>query len=108
AAWQAVLEADPHTRDWGPDALRRVLVAWLSGFPVYRSYAEDGGPSAADRAVWDEAARHARPRLAAPDFMLLDQWMARLPKKAADAAPALQRLQQLTPPLAAKSLEDTL
>ncbi len=107
AAWQAVLEADPHTRDWGPDALQRVLVAWLAGFPVYRSYAEDGGPSAADRAVWDEAARHARPRLAAPDPMLLDQWMARL-REAANAAPALRRLQQLTPPLAAKSLEDTL
>ncbi len=107
-AWMAVARADLRARDWSADALRRVLGAWLAGFPAYRSYAEDGGPSAADRAAWDEAARRARPALSPADRMLLDIWMDWLRHPPEGAAPALRRLQQLTPPLAAKSLEDTL
>ncbi|KCB45008.1 malto-oligosyltrehalose synthase [Bordetella hinzii] len=102
-AWMAVLAADPRTRDWGEPALRRVLDSWLAGFPIYRSYAEDGAASRADRAAWDEAARQAR--LGPPDPLLLRDWMDRLSLPA--ARPALKRLQQLTPPLAAKALEDT-
>ncbi len=107
-AWAQVLGADPRTRDWSAEALQRVLSTWLSGFPTYRTYAEDGGPTLADRAAWEEASRQARPRLSPSEQRLLDRWMIRLRRAWVDARPALQRLQQLTPPLAAKSLEDTL
>ncbi|MBB6083016.1 malto-oligosyltrehalose synthase [Castellaniella defragrans] len=107
-AWAAAARHDPRARRWGTDAWRRLLRTWLAGFPVYRSYAEDGGPSEADRAAWAEAGRVARTRLPAEDAGLLDLWLAWLAPPSPRVLPALRRLQQLTPPLAAKSLEDTL
>lgn len=87
----------------------RILGAWLAAFPVYRSYAEDEGPSAADRSVWEEATRGARALLPDADHPKLAQlisWLGSPP--APDGRSALKRLQQITPALAAKSLEDTL
>ena len=87
----------------------RVLSAWLTAFPVYRSYAEDGGPSAADRTHWDEATRSARAMLAESDSARLEELLRDLHAPAGpEGLSALKRLQQVTPPLAAKSLEDTL
>jgi len=126
---------DLRTRDWTSPAIDRVLTALLAVFPVYRSYAEDGGRSAADAHWCRVAVDQAREALgdATADARLLeqiDEWLGgeAQPRMAeqnvrdqnmtaqhtADTAVtqaralALRRFQQLTPPLAAKALEDTL
>lgn len=115
---------DRRTRDWSAPAMDRVLSAWLAAFPVYRTYAEDGGRSDADRHHCEAAAQRAAALLHAlpgtADAALLaqmDRWLggspadpatAPLPQSEPNAAQALRRFQQLTPPLAAKALEDTL
>lgn len=87
-----------------PEVAPAALKAWLSGFPVYRSYAEDGGASGQDQSVWRQADRRAARQLPAAGALPLSAALNSLP---ADSE-GLRRLQQLTPPLAAKSLEDTL
>ena len=120
---------DRRTRDWSAPAMDRVLSAWLAAFPVYRTYAEDGGRSDADRDRCDAAAQRAATLLRAlpgsADAALLaqlDRWLSGRPADPAtadhaaaplaqgetEAAQSLRRFQQLTPPLAAKALEDTL
>ncbi|MNX59177.1 Maltooligosyl trehalose synthase [compost metagenome] len=105
---------DERTRDWSANAIDRVLTAWLAAFPVYRTYAEDKGGNAADehwRAVAAAgAAASLDAREGSADAMLLaqiDQWLDGA-CSCADSQAALRRFQQLTPPLAAKALEDTL
>jgi len=100
AEWQALLRASPDIRQ---DLVR----PWLAAFPVYRSYAEDGGFEPSDDAIWDRATRYAARNLNESDRRALQTWLTHLRRSAPDAE-ALRRLQQLTPPLAAKSLEDTL
>ena len=141
---------DLRTRDWTGPAIDRVLTALLAAFPVYRSYAEDGGRSAADAHWCRVALDQAREALgdASADAHLLgqiDEWLGGAPQqRVANQSPAdqnvtaphmssqdmssqdmssqdmsdnaaiqaravaLRRFQQLTPPLAAKALEDTL
>jgi len=120
---------DRRTRDWSAPAMDRVLSAWLAAFPVYRTYAEDGGRSDADSRHCEMAAQRAAALLHAlrgsADAALLVQlhrWLGGSPADPAtaeqttvplaqpgpEAALALRRFQQLTPPLAAKALEDTL
>ncbi|MGE8565045.1 MAG: malto-oligosyltrehalose synthase [Achromobacter sp.] len=130
---------DLRTRDWTSPAIDRVLTALLAVFPVYRSYAEDGGRSAADAHWCRVAVDQAREALgdATADARLLeqiDEWLGGAARRKADRnmedqnasdqnmtaqyktndavvharALALRRFQQLTPPLAAKALEDTL
>ncbi len=120
---------DRRTRDWSAPAMDRVLSAWLAAFPVYRTYAEDGGRSAADRQRCDTAAQraasllHALPGSADAALLAqLDRWLGGSPigpamedraatpcaRAEPKSAQALRRFQQLTPPLAAKALEDTL
>ena len=98
-------------RDISPNALRRVLRAVLGALRRYRTY----GPEDAEAAA--EALQAARAALAAPDHALLDElarWLQLSPAgenaETFDAelhALALRRFRQLTPPLAAKSVEDT-
>lgn len=111
---------DLRTRDWTGPAIDRVLTALLAAFPVYRSYAEDGGRSAADAHWCRVALDQAREALGdgTADARLLeqiDEWLGGAAQQdGADNAVtqaralALRRFQQLTPPLAAKALEDTL
>lgn len=108
---------DLRTRDWTAPAIDRVLTALLAAFPVYRSYAEDGGRSAADAHWCRVALEQARETLGDgnADARLLeqiDEWLGGAPQTDNDVAQAravaLRRFQQLTPPLAAKALEDTL
>ena len=118
---ERIARQDARTRDWTANAIDRVLSAVLRAFPVYRSYAEDGGRGQADR----EACRKALQRAAAlldarpggADAALLaelDRWLdgeelpGLEPRARAERFEALRRFQQLTPPLAAKALEDTL
>ncbi|EHK64446.1 malto-oligosyltrehalose synthase [Achromobacter arsenitoxydans] len=104
---------DLRTRDWTATAIDRALTAWLAAFPVYRTYAEDSGGSPAD-AHWRAAAtRGAAAALAAREgnadatlLAQLNEWLGGACPAAAHEA--LRRFQQLTPPLAAKALEDTL
>ncbi|WP_454674083.1 malto-oligosyltrehalose synthase [Achromobacter pestifer] len=123
-----LVELDPRTRDWTHAMTHRVLSALLAAFPVYRTYAEDGGRSEADQASFQIATHLALSALggradSAEGRLLsqLDQWLDGAHSVAThgggqeqaveveDAgARALRRFQQLTPPLAAKSLEDTL
>jgi (1->4)-alpha-D-glucan 1-alpha-D-glucosylmutase len=102
-------------RDISPNAIRRVLRAILGALRRYRSY----GPEDADAAA--DALGVARATLAAPDHALLDELARCLQLSPADGngnddakkfdaelhAIALRRFRQLTPPLAAKSVEDT-
>ncbi|MBB1593236.1 malto-oligosyltrehalose synthase [Achromobacter sp. UMC46] len=126
-ALAGVAQRDPGTRDWTLAAIDRVLTAWLAVFPVYRTYAEDGGRSLAD-AHWCAAALDQARAALGPDtadaclLTQIDQWLSGAsqdegpaaerggaPLAPADAlAHCLRRFQQLTPPLAAKALEDTL
>ncbi len=124
-ALSRVASLDLRTRDCTSPAIDRVLTALLAAFPTYRSYAEDGGRGAADHARSQAALAGARRLLDAQpgstdDRLLdmLDQWLDGSPgvPQDADAGHALQcareralrHFQQLTPPLAAKALEDTL
>ncbi|MGH7043963.1 MAG: malto-oligosyltrehalose synthase, partial [Acetobacteraceae bacterium] len=115
-ALHAIALADPLTQDYGPGAIRRVLLALLVRFPVYRIYAGRTGPRAADAAVMRTAVAGARADLRAADHALLDllaSWLGgadlrRLPATArGPGLRAMVRFQQLTAPMAAKSVEDT-
>ncbi|MBV7486131.1 malto-oligosyltrehalose synthase [Bordetella sp. BOR01] len=109
-----VARSEPDTRDWSEDAIDRVLTRWLAAFPVYRTYAGPHGRNAADQACCQAAATRARQlpgtALSHADNELLDQvnrWLAGDAQHPAQRL-ALRRFQQLTPPVAAKALEDTL
>ncbi|WP_397473657.1 malto-oligosyltrehalose synthase [Pusillimonas sp.] len=105
---------------WSMEALDRVLEAFLAGFPVYRSYIEGGEASAGDMAVIETAASEARTRLDSSEQRLLKVMVDRLTavkQRDPDILSAaedpvrikvIRRFEQLTPPLAAKSLEDTV
>jgi (1->4)-alpha-D-glucan 1-alpha-D-glucosylmutase len=101
-------------RDVSPNAVRRVLRVMLGAFRRYRSYGPEDAVAAAG------PLQGARAALAVPDHGMLDElarWLQLCSgdggKEAADTpagaaqALALRRFRQLTPPLAAKSVEDT-
>jgi (1->4)-alpha-D-glucan 1-alpha-D-glucosylmutase len=107
----------PVTRDFAPDRLRAALAACIVHFPVYRTYVTGKGASDADRAVIDRAlaaARAAAPPADAPIFDLLRNLLTLdlvAPGQAGfsrvRARRFVRKLQQLTGPVMAKSLEDT-
>jgi malto-oligosyltrehalose synthase len=108
-AFLALARADVRTRDVTLEALRRALVALLTVFPVYRTYATADGLPGADQPVLAAAARAARPLAAREEAWLLDQLAAWLGGKGPPAlrAEAARRLQQLSAPVSAKAVEDT-
>ncbi|ANN77576.1 malto-oligosyltrehalose synthase [Bordetella flabilis] len=119
-ALHRVARMDLHTRDWGESAILRVLWQLLAVFPVYRTYADDHGWHHMDRVRFEHAATqaHARIRLDrdgddAPLLDLMTGWLGAEAPEAFEPAQrdarreAIRRFQQLTPPLTAKSLEDT-
>ena len=85
--------------------LRRVLGELLAHFPVYRTYGRDGVLSSADRAVLDRAAAGARRTSLASDRWAIDPLLARFAER--ERSRAVARFQQLSAPIAAKSVEDT-
>lgn len=111
----AIALADPATRDWSLQAIRRVLTELLAAFPAYRTYAGPEGRSAADAARFAAARTVAYTRLLDDDrelLSLMDGWLGGEPPQEhptqRDARLlAIRRFQQLTAPLAAKSVEDT-
>jgi len=102
----AVAGNSPETRDIGRPTLRRCLAALLAKFRVYRTY--PGGKESNDRFL-DDALRAARPLCFAGDGDSLDLLGRWLRHGSDDAAHDRVRtmFQQLTAPLAAKSVEDT-
>lgn len=105
---------DAATRDWTRPAIGRVLDAVLCHYPVYRSYVEDEPRCAADQRWFDQALRGAAKEVKRDTGLhetllpLLDLWLGGAAPASELAAQAVTRFQQLTPPLAAKSLEDTV
>ncbi|WP_132979956.1 malto-oligosyltrehalose synthase [Pigmentiphaga sp. D-2] len=111
-----IARTDLATRDWGAPAIRRVLTELLVHFPVYRTYVGGETPLAADEVAMGIACKGARQVLRRADHGLLEllaQWLGQAPDAPATPAlrawrrEALRRFQQLTAPLAAKSVEDT-
>jgi (1->4)-alpha-D-glucan 1-alpha-D-glucosylmutase len=108
----------PVTRDFAADRLRAALAACIVQFPVYRTYVTAAaGASDADRAVIDRAVAAARagaPRTDAPIFDLLRNLLTldlvapgQTGFSRTRARRFVRKLQQLTGPAMAKSLEDT-
>jgi (1->4)-alpha-D-glucan 1-alpha-D-glucosylmutase len=106
-------KADRHTSDHTYLGLHEAIVDIAAHFPVYRTYAGDGGASAVDRAVVDTAlagaTRHRITGRAACDFVaatLVDPLPADTARRALAHA-FVTRFQQFTPPVMAKGVEDT-
>lgn len=112
-----VLQRDLATRDFTLAAVRRVLRAVISEFPVYRTYASLSGGRQADAYVLDWAFSRAARALRATQHDLLGKIRPILSGEALrrakpgverqEALQAVRRFQQLTGPVAAKSVEDT-
>lgn len=120
-ALHAIARADTATRDYSLATIRRVLREILLNFPVYRTYASCAGRDEIDHDVFEVAAQKARKALNnidRPVVDILSRWLSG--EVAQDTSldsvdsninylcrQAITRFQQLTPPLAAKSVEDT-
>ncbi|MFC7513827.1 malto-oligosyltrehalose synthase [Herbaspirillum sp. GCM10030257] len=116
-ALHAVARTDLRTRDFSLGAIRRVFHELLVHFPVYRTYADSNGRDDLDQEVIDRAleqARHSVDRTEGPLLDVIARWLGGdAPRDSANPRVrnlhqrAITRFQQLTPPLAAKSVEDT-
>ncbi|HZH52194.1 MAG TPA: malto-oligosyltrehalose synthase [Microvirga sp.] len=110
-------DADRRTRDYTVYAIRRALVEIVARFPVYRTYLGDGAPAPEDVALLEEAIEASKRQTALPDVTvhdfiataLLEDHGADAGRRDADLIRRFRRrFQQLTGPVMAKSLEDTL
>lgn len=127
-ALHALARCDLVTRDIPLAAIRRVLTELLVAFPVYRGYVSAAGCGEADRHALEQARAGALSNVRAADLPLLEtlvRWLkgegsggqvsiagGAVSEPLSDEAKLLQqkaitRFQQVTPPLAAKSMEDT-
>lgn len=116
-ALHALARTDLHTRDYSLGTIRRVFAELLVCFPVYRTYVNEEGSDPLDSEVIERSLTQARQsveRTEAPLLEMIGRWLAGHPpgdtgnikvKKLYQRA--ITRFQQLTPPLAAKSVEDT-
>jgi (1->4)-alpha-D-glucan 1-alpha-D-glucosylmutase len=113
-----IADSDRHTRDLAVNAVRRALVEIIARFPVYRSYLDEGEIDAEDLRLVEETVAKAQRRSLLPDRtvhdfirgVLLGQVEAEGPARPDPELPRRfrRRFQQLTGPVMAKSLEDTL
>ena len=104
----------PVTQDFTHTMIGRALDALLLHFPVYRSYFGPAGMPEADRALLHATLVTARQTLRVADLPVLaqlEEWLAGVPQADPIAEAlrlrAIARFQQLSSPLAAKSVEDT-
>ena len=112
-----IADADRRTRDFTVNALRRAVVEICARFPVYRTYIDDA-VAAADLALIEETVEKAKRWSALPDRsthdFIADAILGRLETSGPGGPdPDLlrrfrRRFQQMTGPVMAKSLEDTL
>ncbi|CAH1654001.1 MULTISPECIES: malto-oligosyltrehalose synthase [unclassified Chelatococcus] len=101
----------------GKEAITSALRALVINFPVYRTYAGAAGRPKQDAWAMEEALAAARSSCPEDDVAVLaeiDRWLGgEAPDSLASGeerdkrVKAIQRFQQLTAPLAAKSVEDT-
>lgn len=109
AAFVALAHASAETGGVTPAMLRRAIERLLWVFPVYRTYGPDAPPG--DKWVRDTA--HARvARFVPPGEARVADWILAWlagsgPGDTVLAAEAVRRFQQLSAPIAAKSVEDT-
>jgi (1->4)-alpha-D-glucan 1-alpha-D-glucosylmutase len=111
-------DADRRTRDFTVNALRRAVVEIVARFPVYRSYIDDAGVAPDDLRLIEETVEKAKRSSTLPDRMTHDFIAGALLGRIAAEGPGRpdpellrrfrRRFQQLTGPVMAKSLEDTL
>jgi (1->4)-alpha-D-glucan 1-alpha-D-glucosylmutase len=94
------------TQEVSRPALRRVLTELLTHFPVYRTYATATERLEADKAFLATAVAGAKKTALAGDHWALDL-VSRWFQDPALSAKPLRRFQQLSAPIAAKSVEDT-
>lgn len=112
-----VARSDLMSRDLTLGAIRRALLALVVNFPIYRTYISVCGRSAEDERFFQQAMQGARTMLSEADWQVLDylqRWLGgeswrKLPrgKQRKLNKNACVRFQQLTSPVAAKSVEDT-
>src|SRR5260370_30292563 len=105
------------TRDYAADSLRQALELYVLHFPVYRTYLTSSGSAGHDRALISATIERARADWFAADDGIFDFLRDTLtmdlikPGRAAHSAPRVRRfalkVQHVTGPLMAKSLEDT-
>ncbi|WP_338661361.1 malto-oligosyltrehalose synthase [Pararoseomonas sp. SCSIO 73927] len=115
-ALRRIAMRDLATRDFTLTGIRRALTEVLVHFPAYRSYLGLAGRSEADRRLLDWAIAGARRTIRETDrplLDLLDSWLGGDPPRALphgqrrERQRAAIRFQQLSAPVAAKSVEDT-
>ena len=111
-AIQLALSEETHV-DAGEAAIAAALKALLAVFPVYRTYGTKGALSENDARLVAEAAAKIEPALDPEEKKALDFIVTLLtgecaPRQTPRAEKFRRRFQQLTGPLMAKSLEDTL
>ncbi|MGK2913460.1 MAG: malto-oligosyltrehalose synthase, partial [Porticoccaceae bacterium] len=116
-ALHRIARSDPLTRDWSLGAVQRILSEILVYFPVYRTYADARGRSDEDTALMARVVADVRARCRPAELSLLeliDGWLGGQPPNRCGGSAARQlrlyaiaRFQQLTSPVAAKSVEDT-
>ncbi len=117
AALHRIARRDLVTRDYTLTGIRRALTELLVHFPVYRIYAGNTGASETDSQIMDRAMAGARRSFRTADAHILDllrRWLAdeaprSLPPgpRRAERLRAMVGFQQLSAPVAAKSVEDT-
>ncbi|MGV8917669.1 MAG: malto-oligosyltrehalose synthase [Pseudomonas sp.] len=112
-----VARSDLMSRDLTYGAIRRALLALVTHFPIYRTYISASGRSDEDERFFQQALSGARTLLSEADWPVLDyleRWLGgqawcKLPpgRTRKIHRHACVRFQQLTSPVAAKSVEDT-
>ncbi|MBS9402796.1 malto-oligosyltrehalose synthase [Halomonas sp. TRM85114] len=120
ACAQALHDVARHSlasRDITLGAIQRTLRALIVHFPVYRTYADDGGRPEQDGKFFQQALDGARGEVRPPEVAVLEQLERWLGGEAPDDCDddqarelrrrAIVRFQQLTSPVAAKAVEDT-
>jgi (1->4)-alpha-D-glucan 1-alpha-D-glucosylmutase len=105
-ALHRVARSNRNTRDTSAASIRRGLVALLSHFPVYRGYHAGSKRSRMDRAAFAKALAAAKQATPASEHAVLDRLDRWLGGEPGDKV-ANTRFQQLSAPVAAKSVEDT-
>jgi (1->4)-alpha-D-glucan 1-alpha-D-glucosylmutase len=110
---KAIADASRRTRDYTTFALRQALVEIVAAFPIYRSYLKDGEPAPEDVRLIEETIEAAKTSSALPDTSVHDFIASALLGRTqsgdlGDVRRFRRRFQQLTGPVMAKSLEDTL
>jgi (1->4)-alpha-D-glucan 1-alpha-D-glucosylmutase len=102
--------SEPRTMDVSHASLRRVLQQAVVALPVYRTYVGAQGPDEADRKLIDETMEKVRAHADPADAVAVDFVQAVLCADVAapESAGVRRSFEQLTGPVMAKGLEDTL